>query len=204
MSTAFVSQNLTAGQLNAIVKMLGGEDGAMRFLRGELVVREPSSAEFTVWKTITLGNGIKDADGMRQAMKDNGMRISEWASTIMAQNEFIISPDSVEVDLVRMSVAKVGFKDCAHYNRICKVAQMRGLHLCPAEVGPQLRLQYTDQPTDEWVVVAMKAIDGSDGDPSIFIVAQDVSSLWLYADCDIPQGIFRDDSLEFVFVRPRN
>ena len=35
----FASQNLTAGQLNAIVKNLGGEDGALKFLRGELVVQ---------------------------------------------------------------------------------------------------------------------------------------------------------------------
>ena len=34
----FASQNLTAGQLNAIVKKLGGEDGAMRFLRGDAEV----------------------------------------------------------------------------------------------------------------------------------------------------------------------
>ena len=35
----FASQNLTAGQLNAIVKNLGGEEGALKFLRGELVVQ---------------------------------------------------------------------------------------------------------------------------------------------------------------------
>ena len=34
----FASQNLTAGQLNAIVKKLGGEDGVMRFLRGDAEV----------------------------------------------------------------------------------------------------------------------------------------------------------------------
>lgn len=35
----FASQNLTAGQLNAIVKNLGGEEGALKFLRGELIVQ---------------------------------------------------------------------------------------------------------------------------------------------------------------------
>ena len=35
----FASQNLTAGQLNAIVKNLGGEEGALKFLRGELTVQ---------------------------------------------------------------------------------------------------------------------------------------------------------------------
>jgi len=36
----FASKNLTAGQLNAIVKKLGGEEGALRFLRDELTVSE--------------------------------------------------------------------------------------------------------------------------------------------------------------------
>ena len=40
MSTDFASANLTVGQLNAIVKKLGGHDGALRFLRDELVVSE--------------------------------------------------------------------------------------------------------------------------------------------------------------------
>ena len=39
MENAFASQNLTAGQLNAIVKNLGGEEGALKFLRGELTVQ---------------------------------------------------------------------------------------------------------------------------------------------------------------------
>jgi hypothetical protein len=34
----FASAGLTAGQLNAIVKKLGGEEGAMRFLQGQLEV----------------------------------------------------------------------------------------------------------------------------------------------------------------------
>ena len=40
MSNEFTSAGLTAGQLNAIVKKLGGHDSALRFLRGELTVSE--------------------------------------------------------------------------------------------------------------------------------------------------------------------
>ena len=40
MSNKFASAGLTAGQLNAIVKKLGGHDSALRFLRGELTVSE--------------------------------------------------------------------------------------------------------------------------------------------------------------------
>src|SRR3989338_7648426 len=39
MKMDFASQNLTVGQVNAIVKNLGGEEGALKFLRGELTVQ---------------------------------------------------------------------------------------------------------------------------------------------------------------------
>lgn len=50
-------------------------------------------------------------------------------------------------------------------------AQRLGLKLCPAEVGPQLALQYSDQPSGERLYVAMKPIPASDGEPRIFVVA---------------------------------
>ena len=37
----FASASLTAGQLNAMVKKLGGEEGALRFLRGDATVSVP-------------------------------------------------------------------------------------------------------------------------------------------------------------------
>jgi len=42
MSTEFASAGLTADQLNAIVKKLGGHDMALRFLRDEILVSTPS------------------------------------------------------------------------------------------------------------------------------------------------------------------
>lgn len=38
----FASQEMTVGQLNAVVKKLGGQEGTERFLRGELAVSEKS------------------------------------------------------------------------------------------------------------------------------------------------------------------
>lgn len=47
----FASKDLTAGQLNAIVKKLGGHDAALRFLRGELTVSEAAPLTDGIWQT---------------------------------------------------------------------------------------------------------------------------------------------------------
>ena len=54
--------------------------------------------------------------------------------------------------------------------------------LCPNEVGPQLRLQYADQPKGEWLRIAMEAITASDGYRRLFSVGHDGGDLWLYGD----------------------
>ncbi len=39
MSNQFAAKNLTVGQLNAVVKKMGGAENVMQFLRGELVIK---------------------------------------------------------------------------------------------------------------------------------------------------------------------
>lgn len=56
-----------------------------------------------------------------------------------------------------------------------------GLELCPPNVGPHLRLEYADQPSGERLHVAMKPITASDGEPRIFVVANDSTGLSLDA-----------------------
>ncbi|MCE9585274.1 hypothetical protein K8Q94_01465 [Candidatus Nomurabacteria bacterium] len=56
----FAMADLTGGQLNAIVKKLGGHDGALRFLRGELVVFEVQPApELVLDFTIQVDRTIR-------------------------------------------------------------------------------------------------------------------------------------------------
>jgi len=45
-----------------------------------------------------------------------------------------------------LSVAELGFPDGATFAKIVERATRNGLLLCPLELGPHLRLQFTDQP----------------------------------------------------------
>ncbi len=132
-----------------------------------------------VWRTVELG-GQRNADTMKTAIESAGMYVSGWAEDIL--NKVPFSQKKQTLDLVVVTVAELGFPDYAKTKQIFDAAQKQGLSLCPAEVGPQLRLQYKDQPRREWNFIAMQPIVDSDGDPPLFILfrARD-ASLWLDA-----------------------
>ncbi len=196
----FASQNLTAGQLNAIVKKLGGEEGAMRFLRDEIVVKV-AERTFTTWRTLKLGTGLTTASDFRMALNKANCQIGHWANDILGQPAFTASVivSEAPVNLVIASVAELGFKNGATCLDIYNRAKKLGLELCPAEVGPQLRLQYVDQPLNEWLIIAIEPISDSDGGLRVFGVDRSDDGLWLSSHDGSPR-IFWDDDRRFVFV----
>ena len=138
-----------------------------------------ATSRFNVWKTIKLGTGLKTAEEFRRVLRDGEFRLSDWASDILGKPAFKAADEETEVDLVKVTVAELGFKKGARRNQIYERARDLGLELCPPEVGPQLRLQYQDQPNGEWILVAMEPIVDSDGGPELFSVGRSDSELWL-------------------------
>jgi hypothetical protein len=61
-------------------------------------------------------------------------------------------------------------------------AQSLGLALCPPEVGPQLRLQYLEQPSGEILHIAMQPIAKYDGDLVNLALENDESALTLFGE----------------------
>ncbi|MBU3895871.1 hypothetical protein KKG36_00925, partial [Patescibacteria group bacterium] len=166
----------------------------------ELVVK-PVQPELKVFKTIKLGtNGLRTADDFRKDLKDNGFSIGDYANGILGKPAFTAATEETEMDLVVISVAELGFKNGATCEHIYARAKKLGLDICPAEVGPQLRLQYKDQPNGEWLVIAMEPIAGSDGDLELFDVERLVSGLWLGCSYGGPDGVWNSGN-RFVFSR---
>ncbi len=169
-------KGFTRGQLDAALMKIGHDVGMgtkeaiEAFLRDELVVKMPERV-WKTWMTIKLGRQ-KSVEEIRQALKASGNNIGDWANDILGKPVFTVSETEQDVELVNVSVEELGFKQSACYADICKRALELGLDLCPAEVGPQLRLQYKDQPRGTYVVVAMNAITDSDGCLGVFSVGR--------------------------------
>lgn len=174
--------------------------GLQNVLRDALCPPE-ARPEFEVWKTIKLGTGIQTADDFRRVLKDGGFRIGNWADDILGKPAFTAAIEEIELDLVKVSVVELGFKDGAKRGDIYNRAQELGLEPCPPEVGPQLRLQYKDQPMDEWLLIGMEPIADSGGALNVFGVGRDSDGLWLRGYFGFPD-YFWYGYVHWVFVRP--
>ena len=92
-----------------------------------------------------------------------------------------LAQTETEIELVLIPATKLGFNKAASRDLIYNRAKELGLDIVPAEVGPQLRLQYADQPMNKWIAIAMEPIADLRDHPNIFILSHPTDSrcLWL-------------------------
>lgn len=155
-----------------------------RAVRVALAPNMDGAAAWSVWRTITIG-GVSKGD-LASRLKD-GFFVSDWARDIMGNKRaFTTLPESTGIALVQVKVADLGFTKEPTTTELYQRARERGLNLCPAEVGPHLRLADADQKRGTWYRVAMEPISGSDGVPLVFDVGRhEDGHRWLdtgYAD----------------------
>jgi hypothetical protein len=119
-----------------------------------------TAAQAPIWKTITIGE-YKGANAIRAAIDAAPcpIAIGDQADEILGPPAFPFSHTKLDVDLVVVSVAELGFgPDGASLRYAYARAGTFGLDLCPPEVGPILRLNYLDQPLGEFLYVAMRPV----------------------------------------------
>ena len=124
-----------------------------------------------------------------------------------------------KIPTVRLRVADLGFPDGALTRELIGTEQDRDvfgnpapftggrgkqldLELCSPDVGPALRLEYSDQPLGERLHIAMKPIRSSDGEPRIFVVLHGANGLELGAARARPADEWAASDL-FVFQAGR-
>ncbi len=122
------------------------------------------SSPFTTRK-IYIGG--KTAEQLIAEMVKQGICVGGDAFTIMTRKAFKGPPkDHVfetteverEIEVAFVHCYDLGLVGEPYGVDIRKAAKKRGLELLPAEAGPHLRLQYMDQPSEEYLTVAMEPI----------------------------------------------
>lgn len=149
-------------------------------------------------QTLETDPDINSPKKAEEAIKAKNIHLSDWGKDILYKTEF--SHEWKTYEPVKFSVKQLGFPKGATTSEIyTKSTEELGLELCPAEVGPHLRLKY---PGKEYFLVAMKQIIDRVGHPLVF------SLRWLGAEMLLDGNFARpgrrwppDD--EFVFsLRP--
>jgi hypothetical protein len=178
-----------------------------------------------VWKTIDLGT-FRNANELRDALDSTHCRIERagthapppisiyndstapychleaLANEIIGRPAFTLKRTKSQLDLVVVSVFDLGFgKQGAPIKDIFARAQLLGFALCPPEVGPQLRLQYLDQPPGELLHIAMH-IERYKGDPVLLDIENADHGLVLFGYTPTAADIMYPRAL-YVFVKPR-
>lgn len=126
-------------------------------------------------KTIELTP--KTPEQYTKELVDAGNQMSTYTGQMLNKIEPLQTPEPI--NLVSFSLKQLGFPSSATLQEIYDKAQSLGLELCPPQVGPELRLNYTDQPSGEYLVIAMNPITGAGGNPRLFRVYQNDSVSWL-------------------------
>jgi hypothetical protein len=163
-----------------------------------------SVSQAPIWKTITIGQ-YKGANAIRAAIDAAPcpIAIGDQADEIIGRPAFPFSRNKLDVDLVVVSVAELGFgPDGASLHDIYARAGTFDLELCPAEVGPILRLNYLDQPLGDFLHVAMRPVATYGGELVDFTLGNGGSALLLIGG-DARPDVVLTGGVRLIFMRPR-
>jgi hypothetical protein len=166
-------------------------------------VNRNKPADFQIWRKIALGT-YKGVDAYRRELDSAGIKIGDAADEILGRPAFSYGTMKTDVELVLVSAADLGVETESSLADVYKRARQVGLELCPAEVGPQLRLDYRNQPLGEALTIAMEPVATYSGEPTILALANFVPSGLLLIGSDGRSEFMVPSTFRIVFALPTN
>jgi uncharacterized protein YjiS (DUF1127 family) len=138
-----------------------------------------SAVDVPVWKKISVGT-FSNSLALRNALSAKGCAVGGTAEEILARPAFALSGTETVIELFAVSAAELGFEtETASLGQIYARARQLGFELAAAEIAPQLRLQYLDQPIGEFLIIGMEPTKTWQGEPVILTVANGGAGLIL-------------------------
>jgi hypothetical protein len=163
-----------------------------------------SAAEIPIWKTIKLGD-YRNIGAIRSALDNSPCPIGfgDSVDEAIGRPAFPFTKTKLNLDLVVVSAADLGFpEDGASLLNVYDRAIAIGLELCPADLGPTLRLNYLDQPRSEFLHIAMRPVALYNRELVDFSLGNDGNRLLLVGGDGRPEAVL-PGTVRFIFVRPR-
>lgn len=192
MSEKFASADLTADQLNAIVKKLGGHEAVLKFLRGELSVSEPTrnwrEEDGVIYFSVT-SDGTTGEEWIAR-LEGKGSRVGDHAKSVLRSADFKPTTGiTTEVAVLKGML----FED---NDRITKkirteAAANRKLETPTAEIACLIRELFTDEEIKAmgltWIAAMHEPIKDSDSGPRLLVAYRSsVGGSWLRTCCVKP------------------
>jgi len=187
----------TLGQLCEMHRQI--ESGRITRENLQAFLRNPNQY-LTGFRTMTVTLGThQNAEGYRHGLNAADCSVNGWACDILDRIAFSFMIRVV--NLVVCSAIELGFAKGATSKDICEAGKRIGLRLCPAEVGPALRLQYRDQPVNESLVIAMDPVVDWNCDSAIFKVEHEDNPCRLcLSTIFFDSGYLWETGYSFVFM----
>ena len=161
----------------------------------KLIVGERSNTS-PVWRSVITGTKMNLGEVIA-GLSARDYSMSFWALELFRRMPF--ARVATRLNLAKVTSFDLGFKGSATTEEIFARAHERGFGFCPAEVGPALREQYSDQPMDEHLRIGMEPIDVFGDNPRVFSVSHDGGGCWLGTDLARP-ACFWDSKHSWIFL----
>lgn len=159
-------------------------------------------ADVAVWKTITVGT-YRSPLALHDALVAQGVHVGGLAGQMLRLPAFTLTAAPAHLDLSLIPIGElVPGSDRASFAAIHARAIAAGFDLCPAEVGPQLRLQYPEQRIGEYLSIGMEPLPTADGSDACFVVGNGGAGLVIVGRTVGPDSMAASRS-RFVFARRR-
>jgi len=170
----------TVDEVNDTTKAYVGplETGIFQQLPTTLEHIYTSFPEHKITKEI-IQSGGRTTEQLETDLEQADIKIPDNVKFMLHSPDFSTSKESGSETLITLTVADLKITGQTTLENIYKRAEELGLELCPAEVGPSYRLQYLDQPMNDWRVIGMKPISGADRGPRVFYLYRLDAGSWL-------------------------
>ncbi|MEI7765282.1 MAG: hypothetical protein WCI93_01715 [bacterium] len=154
----------------------------------------------------TIELSIKSSEEYTKELTKQGFQIHPSAQDMLNKLEPLKQKEKIDLvsfslEQIGLSLKQSGFSNSTTLQQVYAKAKELGLELCPPQVGPELRLNYKDQPMGEWLRIAMDSISNHRDRPMIFTVES--PGLLLGCERGEPESMFMSH-MRFVFRSRKN